>query len=151
MVTDRVAKELRTALDSLRVERDTISKQITAMETLLNQMGAPARRGPGRPKGSGVKRGPGRPRKEESLRPSASASTSAPAPSAGAPVKRGPGRPKGSKNKRGPGRPKGTGTKQAAAKTQRRAPKWSTAARESARQRMQAYWAERKKKGGSGS
>ena len=45
----------------------------------------PKKRGPGRPKGSGVKRGPGRPK--------------------GSGVKRGPGRPKGSGAKRGPGRP----------------------------------------------
>ena len=56
---------------------------------------AVVKRGPGRPKGSGAKRGPGRPPKA--------------AAAAEAVVKRGPGRPKGSSVKRGPGRPKGPG------------------------------------------
>src|SRR5687768_11606632 len=85
MVSDRVTRELRAALDSLRGERDQLDRQISAMENLLSQMGAPVRRGPGRPPGSSMKRGPGRP------------------PGSG--MKRGPGRPPGSGVKRGPGRP----------------------------------------------
>ena len=148
MVNERVSRELRAALDTMRAERDQLNKQISAMETLLGQMGGGAvRRGPGRPPKAApapaaapAKRGPGRPPK------------SAPAP-APAPAKRGPGRPKGSKNiKRGPGRPKGSGKKAAPVAApassggKRRAPKWSAEAREAARQRMQSYWAERKKK-----
>lgn len=138
MVTERVAKELRAALDSMRGERDQLDKQISTMEALLAQMGAPVRRGPGRPKGSGVKRGPGRPPK----------AAEPVVVSASTPAKRGPGRPKGSKNKvakRGPGRPskasKAAGGDSAAS---RRSPKWTNAAREAARARMKAYWAERK-------
>lgn len=141
MVND-LARDLRAALDTMRGERDKLSKNISAMEALLAQMGAPAKRGPGRPKGSGavagVKRGPGRPRKVDS----------GAAASGATPSKRGPGRPKGSKNKgavaakRGPGRPKKAA---AAGGAGRRAPKWSSAAREAARARMKAYWAERRK------
>lgn len=75
------------------------TKEIVESAVLVG--GQPKKRGPGRPKGSGVKRGPGRPK--------------------GSGVKRGPGRPKGSgvkrgpgrppKAKRGPGRPKGSGRK----------------------------------------
>lgn len=151
MVNDRVAKELRAALDSMQGERDNLSKQISAMEALLSQMGSPAKRGPGRPKAAapavaGVKRGPGRPKKVDAAPAEAAAA---------APAKRGPGRPKGSKNKadlpvkRGPGRPKKAAVAAAggaAAPTAgRRAPKWSSAAREAARARMKAYWAERRK------
>jgi hypothetical protein len=154
MVNDRVAKELRAALDSMRGERDQLDKQISAMEALLTQMGAPAKRGPGRPKASAavatVKRGPGRPPK-----------AAAAAPAQAEPTRRGPGRPKGSKNKgavpakRGPGRPKkaapaggGGGGGGGNAAATRRAPKWSSAAREAARARMKAYWAERRKNQG---
>lgn len=133
MVNERVARELRAALETMKGERDQLDKNITAMETLLGQLGAPVKRGPGRPKGSGVKRGPGRP-------PKAAAAPAAAAPAApAAPARRGPGRPKGSKNK--------APAEKAAPATKRRAPKWSAEAREAARTRMQAYWAERKKKG----
>lgn len=142
MVTERVANELRAALNTLRGERESLDKQISDLEALLARMGAPVKRGPGRPKGSGVKRGPGRP-------PKAAAVVAAPAPAAEAPVKRGPGRPKGSKNKpkRGPGRPPKAAAAPAPAESgaTRRKPKWSAAAREAARARMKAYWAERKK------
>ena len=82
---------------------------------------ATGRRGPGRPKGSGVKRGPGRPKgsgvKRGPGRPKGSGVKRGPgrprmvAEETAAPVKRGPGRPKGSGVKRGPGRPKGSGVK----------------------------------------
>lgn len=158
MVTERVAKELRSALETMRGERDQLSRQISAMESLLTQMGAPLRRGPGRPKGSvakpaapsanGVfKRGPGRPRKDQSAAATQGKSASSKSGQASlqlgdAPKRRGPGRPKGSKNKvakRGPGRPPKSASKS------RRAPKWSPQAREAARERMRAYWAARNK------
>lgn len=69
MVTERVANELRAALNTLRGERESLDKQISDLEALLARMGAPVKRGPGRP-------------------PKASAPVAAPAP-----VKRGPGRP----------------------------------------------------------
>jgi hypothetical protein len=152
MVTERVANELRAALNTLRGERESLDKQISDLEALLARMGAPVKRGPGRPpKASApvaapapVKRGPGRPPK----------AAAAPAPAAETPVKRGPGRPKGSKNKpkRGPGRPPKAAAAPAPAPAaeggaSRRKPKWSAAAREAARARMKAYWAERKKSG----
>ena len=133
MVSEQVTRELRTALDTLRNERARLDQQIGAMENLLAQFGAPARRGPGRPPKNAyagalaapVKRGPGRPPKNASL-------------ATAAPVKRGPGRPKGSKNK--------TAVAEAAGKDARRGPKWSPEAREAARARMKAYWAARRKK-----
>jgi hypothetical protein len=152
MVSDRVTRELRAALDSLRGERDQLDRQIGAMENLLAQMGAPLKRGPGRPPGTGMKRGPGRPpgtgMKRGPGRPPGSGVKRGPgrppksetmsAGAAGAtPVKRGPGRPKGSKNK-APAAAKAGGAK-------RRSPKWSAEAREAARNRMKAYWAARKK------
>jgi len=51
--TARIAKELRSALDELRSERDEISSKIGAMESALRELGV--KRGPGRPKGSGKK------------------------------------------------------------------------------------------------
>src|SRR2546426_189067 len=139
-----LVQNLLASLNSMRAERDDLSKKIAATEAFLAQMGAPIRRGPGRPPGSGVKRGPGRP-KGSGIKRGPGRPPKNPLLSLGdggeAPVKRGPGRPKGSKNKpRGPGRPKaseGTST--------RRPPKWSKDARDAARKRMQDYWAKRRK------
>ena len=52
--------------------------------------------------------------------------------------------------KRGPGRPKGSGAKAAgsATKAARKKPHWSPEARKAAKERMQKYWADRKKKAG---
>src|SRR5207244_7196325 len=61
MANDLV-KNLHASLQSMRAERDELSKKIAATEAFLAQMGAPTKRGPGRPPGSGVKRGPGRPK-----------------------------------------------------------------------------------------
>jgi hypothetical protein len=146
MATDLV-RNLQIELNSMRAERDALSRKIAATEAFLAQMGAPVKRGPGRPPGSGVKRGPGRPKgsgvKRGPGRPPKSALVAIASGSGEAPVKRGPGRPKGSKNKRGPGRPKGSGTK---ASSSRRQPKWSQAARDAARKRMLEYWAKRRRK-----
>lgn len=129
----------------MRSERDQLTKQVSAIESLLAELGAPVRRGPGRPRGSGAKRGPGRPRKAE-IGLAALANTAAGA------ARRGPGRPKGSKNKKsGPGRRKSLKNKGRGparpkiSEGKRSRPKWSAAAREAARARMKAYWAERRK------
>ena len=53
MDTARIAKELRTAIDELRDEREQIDTKIGAMEQALRELGV--KRGPGRPKGSGKK------------------------------------------------------------------------------------------------
>jgi len=55
MVLEKVARELQSALKDLTTERDRLDGQIDAIEALLKQMGAPLKRGPGRPKGSGSK------------------------------------------------------------------------------------------------
>lgn len=69
MVADKVAKELRSALDTMKAERDELDQHIQELESMLSKLGAPIKRGPGRPKGSTnkkrgptkAKRGPGRP------------------------------------------------------------------------------------------
>ena len=136
MTLDNVTQELRAALDKLRGEHSRINGHISAIENLLRDLGAPAKRGPGRPKGSVNKRGPGRPK--------------------GSVTKRGPGRPKGSGAKRGPGRPPKSATASAPvsakasaseAGRKRKSPNWSNEAREAARARMKAYWAQRRKNG----
>ncbi len=53
--TARIARELRSAIDELRTERDEINNQIGAMEQALRELGV--KRGPGRPRGSGKKNG----------------------------------------------------------------------------------------------
>ena len=53
MDTARIAKELRSAIDELRTERQEIDSKIGAMEQALRELGV--KRGPGRPKGSGKK------------------------------------------------------------------------------------------------
>jgi hypothetical protein len=126
MVTPRVVQELQAELRNMRSARDQLTVQIAELERFLATVGAPVRRGPGRPPGSGIKRGPGRP-------PKSSVSLALP-------IRRGPGRPKGSKNKRGPGRPAGSKNKTKGTR------KWSKEAREAARQRMIRRWADRKKK-----
>ena len=130
MVLDKVANELRAALEGMKAEHAKLTDQISQVEAILAQLGAPAKRRPGRPKGSKTKkRGP--------RRPKGSGKKAAAAP----------------KKKRGPGRPKGSGKKAAAKKKvekkpakARAKPKWSPEAREAARTRMKAYWASRKKK-----
>jgi hypothetical protein len=54
MTTDKVTKEIRSAIDALSKERDEIASRISILEDTLAKLGG-ARRGPGRPKGSGVK------------------------------------------------------------------------------------------------
>ena len=49
----RIAKELKTAIEELRTERDQIDNKIGAMEQALRELGV--KRGPGRPRGSGKK------------------------------------------------------------------------------------------------
>jgi hypothetical protein len=48
--TDRLAKDLRRALDALQDERSELEKKIRVMENALSELGV--KRGPGRPKGS---------------------------------------------------------------------------------------------------
>jgi hypothetical protein len=70
MALENVTNELRAALEKLRAEHARISSHIGSIETILQEMGTPAKRGPGRPRGSrkaaaapvAVKRGPGRPK-----------------------------------------------------------------------------------------
>lgn len=57
MSTDKVAKEIRSAIDALAKERDEISSRISILEDTLAKLGG-ARRGPGRPRGSGAKAAP---------------------------------------------------------------------------------------------
>src|SRR5262245_52677544 len=59
--TDKIAKELRRAIDALQNERYELDEKIRVMEETLSKLGV--KRGPGRPKGSKNKsgRGPGRP------------------------------------------------------------------------------------------
>lgn len=118
MSIDKVTQPLRSALDQLRGEHARITNQIGVLENMLKELGSPVKRGPGRPKGA-----PGK---------------SAAAASSGA-VRRGPGRPKGSKNK------KAGAAKASARSGGRKKANWSEAAREAARQRMRAYWAQRRK------
>ena len=141
MVLDKVAGELRSALEVMKAEHEKLSRQINSVESILADLGAPVKRGPGRPKGSGTKkRGPGRP-KGSGKKVTAK--------------KRGPGRPKGSGKKTAakaaaPAAPSAAGTAGAAgaatSKQRRASPKWTPEAREAARQRMKTYWADRKKK-----
>ena len=56
MNTAHIAKELRTAIDELKLEREQIDNRISAMEQALRGLGV--KRGPGRPKGSGKKAAP---------------------------------------------------------------------------------------------
>ncbi|MFO0722238.1 MAG: hypothetical protein U1E65_00560 [Myxococcota bacterium] len=49
MTLDNVSKELRTALESLRAEHARINEHIASIESVLAKMGAPVKRGPGRP------------------------------------------------------------------------------------------------------
>ncbi|MCB9650324.1 MAG: hypothetical protein H6730_27620 [Deltaproteobacteria bacterium] len=93
MSTDKVAKEIRSAIDALAKERDEIAARISILEDTLAKLGG-AKRGPGRPKGSGAKAA-------------------------------------------------GSATKPA-----RKKPHWSPEARKAAKERMQKYWADRKKKAG---
>lgn len=126
MIHDQVTKGLRDALENLKAEHASLSEQISTLESVLARMGAPAKRGPGRPKGSGVgKRGPGRPKGSGKK--------------AAAPAKRGPGRPRKDTSE--------VSAKGAKAVKKRKKPKWTPEAREQARSRMRAYWAERKKSG----
>ena len=53
MDTGKIAKELRSAIDELKAERDEIANKINAMEQALRELGV--KRGPGRPRGSGKK------------------------------------------------------------------------------------------------
>jgi hypothetical protein len=48
--TDRLAKDLKRALDQLQDERDELDNKIRVMENALRELGV--KRGPGRPKGS---------------------------------------------------------------------------------------------------
>ena len=64
MVADKVARELSSALETMKAERDDLDEKIRLMEELLSKVGG-VKRGPGRPRGSGTKRGPGRPPKQE--------------------------------------------------------------------------------------
>lgn len=124
MTLDNVTQELRGALDKLRSEHSRLSGHISAIENLLRDLGAPAKRGPGRPKGSTNKRGPGRPPK--------SASASAPA------APKAPKAPKASAS---------SSSSSGAGGRKRKSPNWSSEAREAARARMKAYWAQRRKNG----
>jgi hypothetical protein len=49
MTLDNVSKELRAALESLRSEHARITEHIASIEAVLARMGAPVKRGPGRP------------------------------------------------------------------------------------------------------
>ena len=145
MILDTVAKELRSALEQLRGEHARLTSQISSVETVLAELGAPVRRGPGRPKGSGAKRGPGRPK-------GSGRQAAAIVVAASAPAKRGPGRPKGSGKKKevavaAPAKrgPKAAAAAPAGGGKRRRKPNWSPEAKAQAAERMRAYWAERKK------
>ncbi len=48
--TDKIAKELRRAIDALHDERQELDEKIRVMEETLSKLGV--KRGPGRPKGS---------------------------------------------------------------------------------------------------
>ncbi len=78
MVADKVAKELRSALDTMKAEREELDEKIQMMEQMLSKLGV--KRGPGRPPGSPNKKRRGRP--------------------PGSKNKRGPGRPPGSGKKK---------------------------------------------------
>lgn len=53
MSTAKIAKELRSAIEDLKDQRDDIGNKITAMEQALKGLGV--KRGPGRPRGTGKK------------------------------------------------------------------------------------------------
>lgn len=121
MVADKVAKELRSALETMKAERDDLNEKIGMMEQMISKLGV--KRGPGRPPGSGTKKRRGRP-------PGSKNKT----------TKRGPGRPPGS------GKKKATSKKTASKKTgEKKTRNWSPAARKAAAERMKKIWADRKK------
>lgn len=53
MNTDKLVKELRTSRDAFVAEREELSEKIAVIDETLRKLGA--KRGPGRPKGSGKK------------------------------------------------------------------------------------------------
>jgi hypothetical protein len=122
MVKERVANELRSALEALRKERDEIDDQISLMEGTLSKLGVS--------KGKAAKKKAGK--KKKAGRKKAAAGK-----------KRGT-KKKATKKKAS----KKKATKKKATKkkaTKKKKPYWSPAARAAARERMRKYWAERRK------
>jgi len=119
MVKERVANELRSALQALEKERDEIDEQIELMQGTLSKLGVSKAAG-------GKKAG----RKKAGRKKAAQKKT------AGAKKKR------GAKKKQG-GKKKAAATKKKAGKKKK--PYWSPAARAAARERMRKYWADRNK------
>ena len=126
MVKERVANELRSALQALRKEREEIDDQISLMEGTLSKLGVSkgqsSKKKTRRKKAAaGKKRGP----KKKATKKKATTK-------------------KASKKKA----TKKKATKQKATKkkaSKKKKPYWSPAARAAARERMRKYWAERRK------
>lgn len=107
MSIDKVVSNLQSALEYLKKERDRVEEQLATVQQLIDAGGTPAKRGPGRPKGSG--------RKQSAASGSSGAMSEAPA-----------------------------GRISVAAKRARNRPQWSPEDRETARDKMQKYWSDRK-------
>jgi len=120
MVKERVANELRTALDALRRERDEIDEQIDLMEGTLSKLGVER---------STVSK------KRKTSKKKKAAKRKATKKKATTSKKRRPTKKKAAKKA---GAKKKSGTK-------KKKPYWSPAARAAARERMRKYWAERRK------
>ncbi len=117
MATDKSVTDLNSVLSSLRSQHERLTRQISTIEGLLSDMGAPTKRGPGRPRKNAI----------------------APAPIAAPAVKRG--RPAGKKAEAAaaPAAPAAAGQKR------RKKPNWTPEARKAAAERMREIWASRRK------
>ena len=57
MSTKSLSKEILSTIKTIESERDAIEGKLDILEKTLTQLGAPTRRGPGRPRGRPKKRG----------------------------------------------------------------------------------------------
>jgi pyruvate/2-oxoglutarate dehydrogenase complex dihydrolipoamide acyltransferase (E2) component len=118
MATDKSVTDLNSVLNSLRSQHERLTRQISTIQGLLSDMGAP------------IKRGPGRPRKNAIV---VAAPVAAPAP-----AKRG--RPaKKAEVAAAPAASAPAGQKK------RKKPNWTPEARKAAAERMREIWASRRK------
>lgn len=118
MATDKSVTDLNSVLSSLRSQHERLTRQISTIEGLLSDMGAP------------TKRGPGRPRKNPIV-----------APPAAAPAAAKRGRPAGKKAEAAAA----PAASAAAGQKKRKKPNWTPEARKAAAERMREIWASRRK------
>lgn len=124
---ERVANELRTALEALRRERDELDEQIDLMEGTLSKLGVASSKKKSTKRKAGRKKAAG---KRKATKRKASA-------------------PKKTRTKKKASKRRAAGKKAGSKKsgTKKKKPYWSAAARAAARERMKRYWAERRKSG----